>query len=99
MPHHQEVDPLASLDPEAEQVPSDQGDTEILGDNLEGEMHNISFNESQHRVVQSRRVSNSEDHTSPTQFEEQVIMSDVRKTTSSSVHFLIDKNEWMDNEL
>lgn len=65
VPHHQEVDPLASLDPEAEQVPSDQGDIEILGENLEGEMHNISFDESQHRVVQSLRESTPDDHTSP----------------------------------
>ena len=65
MPHHQEVDPPASLHLEDEQVPSDQGDTKILLDMLEGEMHNISFDESQHRVVQSHRVSTPEDHTSP----------------------------------
>lgn len=70
MPHHQEVDPLASPHLEDEQVPSDQGDTEILGDQSEGEMHNISFNESQHRVMQSHRVSTSEDHTYPMQYEE-----------------------------
>jgi len=46
MPYYQEVDPLASPDLEAEQVPSDQGDTEILGDNPEEEMNNISFDES-----------------------------------------------------
>jgi len=79
MPHHQEVDPLASSNLEAEQVLSDQGDTEILGENLEGEMHDISFDESQHRVVQSCRVSTLDDHTSPMQFEEQVTMYDVRK--------------------
>ena len=33
MPQYQEVNPLTSLDLEAEQVPSDQGDTEILEDN------------------------------------------------------------------
>ena len=70
MPHPQEVDPPASLHPEDEQVPSDQGDTEILGDQLEGEMHNISFDESQHRVVHSRIVSTSQDLTSPTQYAE-----------------------------
>ena len=32
MPHHQEVDPPTSLHLENEQVPSDQGDIEILGD-------------------------------------------------------------------
>ena len=41
MPYHQEVDPPASLDLEAEKFLSDQGDSEILGDNLEEEMHNI----------------------------------------------------------
>lgn len=51
VPYHQEVHPPASLDPKAEQVPSNQGDTEILGDNPEGETHNISFDESQYRVV------------------------------------------------
>jgi len=70
MPHHQEFDPPSSPDPEAKQVPSDQGDTEILGDNLKGEMHNISFDESQHRVMKSHRVLTLDDHTSPTQFEE-----------------------------
>jgi len=70
MPYHQEVDPPASLDPEVEQVPSDQRDTEILGDNKKGEMHNISFDESQHRVVKSRRVSTPDDNTYLVQFEE-----------------------------
>ena len=107
MPHRQEVDPPASLDLEVEQVPSDQDDTEILGDQPEGEMHNISFDESQHRVVQSHRVSTLDDHTSPAQFKERVIVSDVRKhpaalddatrayveATSSSVRFLIAENE------
>jgi len=79
MPHHQEGDLPTSLDPEEEKVPSDQGDTEILGDNLEEEMHNISFDESQNKVVQSHRVSTLDDHTSPTQFEEQVIVLDVCK--------------------
>lgn len=39
--YHQEVDPPDSSNLEANQVPSDQGDTEILGDNPEEEMHNI----------------------------------------------------------
>ena len=51
MPYHQEVEPPASSNLEVEQVLSDQGDTQILGDHSEGEMHNISFDESQHRVV------------------------------------------------
>jgi len=107
MPQHQEVNPPASPDLEAEQVPSDQGDTEILGDNSEGEMHNISFDESHHRVVQSCRVSTLDDHTYTVQFEERVIVSDVRKypvtldnaskayveATSLSVRFLIAEND------
>lgn len=63
MPYHQEVKPPASPDPEVEQVLSDQGDTKILGDNPEEEMHNISFNELHNRVVQSRRVSTLNVHT------------------------------------
>jgi len=65
MPHHKEVDPLTSPHPKDEQVPSDQGDTKLLGDHLEGEMYNILFNESQNRVAKSHRVSTPEDHTSP----------------------------------
>lgn len=70
MPQNQEVTPPNSPDPEVEQVPSDQGDTEILEDNPEAEMHNISFNESQHRVVQSCRFPTPNVHISPAQFEE-----------------------------
>ena len=51
MPKDQEVTPPASLDLEVEQVPSDQGDTEILEDNLEADVHNIYFDDSQHRVM------------------------------------------------
>lgn len=105
--YHQEVDPPASLDLEAEQVPSDQADTEILGDNPKGEMHNISFDEAKHRVVQYHRVLTPDDNTSPTQFEERVIVSNVCKhpaslvdatrsyveATSSIVRFLIVENE------
>lgn len=64
MPYHQEVDAPDSPDLKVEQVPSDQGDTEILGDKLKGEMHNISFNESLHKVLQSRRGSTLDDKTS-----------------------------------
>ena len=70
MPHLQGVNPPASPHPNDEQVPSDKGDTEILGYQPEGEMHNISFDKYQHRVFQSRRLSTLEDHTSPTQYEE-----------------------------
>jgi len=48
MPHHTEVDSLASMHLDDEQVLNDQGDTEILGDQLEVEVHNISFDESHH---------------------------------------------------
>ena len=113
MPYHQEFNRLASSNLEAEQVPREQGDTDILGDNLEGEMHNISFDESQHRVVQSCRVSTPDDSTSLAQFEERVIVFDVRKhpttlvdatrayaeATSSSFHFFIAENEQMAKEL
>lgn len=56
MPKGQEVTPLASPNSGEKQVPSDQGDNEILEDNLEEDVHNISFDESQHKVVQSCRV-------------------------------------------
>lgn len=76
-------------------------------------MYNISNYESQHRVVKSRRVSNPNDQTSPVQFEEQVIVSDVCKhpttladatrlyveATSSIVCFMIADNELMAKEL
>lgn len=64
MPQDQEVTQPASPDPKVEQVPSDQGDTETLEDNLEVDMHNISFNESQHKVVQSHRVTTPDAHVS-----------------------------------
>lgn len=77
MPRNQEVPPPASPDLGTEKVPSDQGDNEILEDNPEVDTHNISLNESQHRVVQSRRVPTLDVHVSLVQFEERVIMSDV----------------------
>lgn len=109
MPYHQEVEPPASLNPEAEQVPSKKEDIEILGDNSKEEMHNISLDESQHRVVQSCKASTLDGHTYPTHFEEWVIVYDVRKhlaalvdatkayaeATSSSFHFLITENKRM----
>ena len=67
MPHHKELDSPTSMQPDDEQVSNDQGGIEILGDQLEEEMHNMSFDESQHRVVQSRRVSTSDDQISPAQ--------------------------------
>ena len=70
MPHHKEVNSPASMHPDDGQVSNDQGGTKILGDQPEGEIHNISFDESQHRVVQSCRVSTLKDHTSPAQVEE-----------------------------
>jgi len=41
MHYHQEVDPLGSSHLEDEKVPSEQGGIDILGDQSEGEMHNI----------------------------------------------------------
>lgn len=113
MPHHQEVNLPTSWHPEDEKVSSNQGDTEILGDQREGDVYNISFDESQHKFVQSCRMSTLDDHTSPAQVEERVIVFDVRKHLAtladatrvyakairSSVHFLIADNEWMDKEL
>lgn len=79
MPHHQQVKSPTSLHPDDEKVSSELGGIEILGDQPEGEMHKISFNESQHRVVQYCRVLTPKDHTSPTQVEEQVIMTNVHE--------------------
>ena len=77
MPHHQEVNLPTSPHPDDEQVSSDRGGTKIIGDQSEGEMHNISFDESQHRVVQSRKVLTLNHHTSTTQVEERVTVSDM----------------------
>lgn len=110
MPHHREVDQLVSPCLEEEKVPNDQGDAKILRDNLEEDMHKISFNESQHKVVKSHRVSTLDDHTSPMKFKECVIMFDIWKhpttldnptrsyaeATSSSFQFMIAENERMD---
>lgn len=76
-------------------------------------MHNIPFDESQHRVVHSHRVPTLDVHVSFVQFEEWVIMSNVRKNpttlangtreyakaTSLSVRVLIAKDERMAKEL
>jgi len=43
MPSHQEINPPTSLHPEAKKVPSNQGDTDILGDNPEEKTHNIEL--------------------------------------------------------
>jgi len=70
MPHHKEVDSPASMHLADEKYMNDQGGTDILGDQLEEEMHNISFDESQHRVFQSCRVSTPKDHTPLAQVDE-----------------------------
>ena len=76
-------------------------------------MRNIPLDESQHRVVQYRRVSTKQDHTSHVQYEERVIVFDLRKhpaaladatrayseATRSSVCFFIDENERIAKEL
>lgn len=51
MPRNEEVSPLASPNQDVKQVPSIQGDTKILDDSLEVDMHNISFDVPQHRVL------------------------------------------------
>lgn len=51
MPHNQEVNQPTSPDLEAEKFPGDQGDTDILEDNPEADMHNILLEESQHMVM------------------------------------------------
>lgn len=56
---------MASPDPVVEKFPCDQGNTKILEYNMKVEMHKISFNEPQHRVVQSRRVPTPDVHISP----------------------------------
>ena len=113
MPHHKEVNSPTSLHPDDEKISNHQGGTKILGGKLEAEMHNISFDESHHRVVQSQRVPTLEEKTSLVQFEEKVIVTAVHKhpvalanatrvyakATSSSVHFLIAENERMKKEL
>ena len=113
MPKLTEVTPQASQTPTTEKVPSEQGDTILLEDNPRTDVYNIAFDESQHRVVQARRVHTPDEHASPTHVEEWVIVLDVRrhptalidatksysKTTSSSVKFLMKENERMVKEL
>lgn len=70
MPYHQGVELPVSPHPDDMQVSSDQGGTEILGDESKEEIHNISFDKSQHRVVQSHKMLTLDDHTSPAQVEE-----------------------------
>lgn len=76
-------------------------------------MHNISFDKSKHKVFLLRRVPTPNVHLSLAQFEERVIVSDVRKNpttlvdatkayanaTSLSVRFFITENELVDKEL
>lgn len=61
MPHHREVSSPASMHLDDEKVSNDEGCTEILGGQPEEEMHDNSFDESQHRVVNLDRVPTSED--------------------------------------
>lgn len=70
MPKDLEITPPASPDPIIEQVPSAQGDNEILEDNLEADVHNICFDESQHIIVQLRRVPTPDLHVSLVHFQE-----------------------------
>lgn len=65
MAQHKEVNSPISMHPNDEQVSNDQGGIEILGDQSEEELHNISFDKIQNRVVHYRRVSTPKDHTSP----------------------------------
>ena len=83
MPHHKEVESPTSLHLDDEQVSNNQGGTEILGGQPKVEMHNISFNESHHRVVESQKVPTPEDQTSLVQVEEQVIVIYVHKNQAS----------------
>lgn len=69
MPKAIKVIPQASQNLVAEQVPSEQGDTNLLEDDLEADVYNIAFNESQHRVEQARRVHILDEHASPAHFE------------------------------
>ena len=61
MRHHKEVESPASIHLDDEQVSNDQGGTIILGGQSEWEIHNISFDEYHHKVVQSHRLPTSED--------------------------------------
>ena len=113
MPKATEVTPKASPAPTTEQVLSEQWYTILLEDNLRTNGYNIAFDESQHKVVQARRAHAPDEHASPAHFEERVIVSDVRihptalvdttkayiEATSSSVKFLIAKNDRMAKEM
>lgn len=80
---------------------------------MEADVHNVSFDESQHIVVKSHKVPKLDLHVSPTHFQEWVIVSDVCKhlvtfpyatkayaeATDSNVRFLIAENKHMAKEL
>jgi len=91
MSYHQEVSPPTSPDWEVGYDPSEQRDTNMLGDNPEEYMHNLSFNELHHRVLLSHKVSSLDDHKSPAHFEEWVIVSDTHKNPT----FFVDAIDYM----
>jgi len=75
MPKATEVTPQPSQAPLTEQVPSEKGDIVILEYNMGIYVYKITFNESQHRVVQTCKAHTSDEHASSTHFEEWEIVS------------------------
>lgn len=85
----------------------------MLDDDLDMDVHNLSFKKSQQRIVQAQRKKLPEDHTSLVHIEERVIVSNVRRhpttmveasqayveATSSAVKFLIAENDRMAKDL
>lgn len=65
-----EVTPQGSLTLAIEQVPSEQGDTFLLEDNLRTNLYNIAFDGSQYKVVHTNKVHVPDEHDSPAHFEE-----------------------------
>lgn len=83
MPEETEVTPQASLALAAEKVPSEQGDTILLTDDPRTYVYNIAFDESQHKVFQPRIAHIPNGHASPTNFKDWMIVSYVRRHSTS----------------
>jgi len=108
-----EVSPQSPSPPESEPISSEQGELVLFDDVLSMDVCNLSFDESQQRIVQARRKWLLNGHASPAHMEERVIVLDVRrhlaamanaskahaKARSSTVKFLLAENDRMAKDL
>lgn len=92
---------------------SEQEEVVLFDDDPEMDVYNLSFDESQQRIVHARRKKLLDDHTSPAHIEGRVIVPDVRRHPISIsealkayvesirliVKFLIIENQRMTKDL